>query len=1115
MVKKMVSFLTLKKRGQEKPYSNYAKEKFIFHDDTGRRWPVSVLVLVLTVLFLSTVTAVITSSLFDDPNVTPVNFDRELKAVQEPLNNEAESSPPFVAEHQYRAASIPKNEASETYGFYLRDNTSSQGSLKQNIDSLDVIIPNWYYINSEGTIKKEAEKKVDAVARKENIKIIPAFELEEPEDIQMMQKALQSTELRGELVKNVHDQVQKDQYQGINLDFSGIPEEDKNAVNEFVKELSIPFKESGLQIIITATPEGGPYDFEQLSAFADRIIVTAYDEHYESSEAGPVASAGWTQKMLKDLPIPADKLILGIANIGYDWIENSNEPAKMLSYEEIMKMASESNLTVQWDENSRNPYLRYKENNENHIVWFLDGVTSYNQIKMGLDQGARGVAIRSLGFEEKGIWSLLKNEGTITQQADELKTIENLVSLSDTGSGEVITFSENTGKGSRTIHLDGNGFIDKQTYMEFPVHRFVERHADSTDKKIAITFDDGPDPLYTPKILDILSEKGVPATFFVLGKQTALYPDIAARIKREGHDIGSHTFSHTNIEEDSPWMIEAELNATQWLIQQTTGHSTSLFRPPYTTDADYAPNELGPILTAQNMGYHMVGSLIDTRDWGANSAGQIVETAVSNVDRGNILLLHDAGGDRSITVEALPKIIDELRKEGYTFVTVSSLMGKSQSEIMPPVQNDASIYMVFYKIASSMYSFLAKFSVVFFTGAIIFGIVRLLFLLFFSSRHRKNYQKRKIDPDYQPAVTVIIPAYNEEKVIEGTVHSILKSDYENFEIMVVDDGSSDRTAEVVRTAFSSDERVRLIVKANGGKSSAINRGFKDAKGEVIIILDADTSIASNSISLLASYFADEQVAAVSGNVKIGNVRNLLTTWQHVEYVTGFNLEKRAFDELNAITVVPGAIGAWRKSAVEEAGFFAEDTLAEDTDITIQVLRNGYRVKYEPNAYAYTEAPEDMKTFIKQRFRWSYGILQCLWKHRGALFNSKQKTLGFIGLPNMWSQYGLQALAPLADIVFIIGLFGDAPKILAFYSAFLLLDMLVAYYSFKLEKVSARPLIWLFLQRFVYRQFLTFTIWKSFTFVLKGVMVGWNKFDRSGNVRLPLESVAESAKRRGA
>ena len=256
---------------------------------------------------------------------------------------------------------------------------------------------------------------------------------------------------------------------------------------------------------------------------------------------------------------------------------------------------------------------------------------------------------------------------------------------------------------------------------------------------------------------------------------------------------------------------------------------------------------------------------------------------------------------------------------------------------------------------------------------------------------------------------------------------------------------------------------------------------------------------------------DEKVAAVAGNVKIGNVRNIMTMWQHVEYVTGPNLEKRAFDELNCITVVPGAIGAWRKSAIAEIGYFEDDTLAEDTDVTLKLLRKGHRVTFEPNANAYTEAPENVKSFIKQRFRWTYGIFQCMWKHRGALFNPKQKSLGFIGLPNMWFQYVIQGLAPLADLFFIIGLLiGDTSTVLGFYLSFFIVDYFVALYTFKLERVSAKPLLLLFIQRFVYRQFFTFTIWKSIIFALRGVLVGWNKLKRSGHVQLPDKQLENNA-----
>ncbi|MFL6557270.1 MAG: glycosyltransferase family 2 protein, partial [Bacillus sp. (in: firmicutes)] len=327
------------------------------------------------------------------------------------------------------------------------------------------------------------------------------------------------------------------------------------------------------------------------------------------------------------------------------------------------------------------------------------------------------------------------------------------------------------------------------------------------------------------------------------------------------------------------------------------------------------------------------------------------------------------------------------------------------------------------------------------------------------------------------------------------------SDYPAFEILVIDDGSKDDTAVVVQETYANHPLVKLIQKTNGGKSSAVNLGFKEANGEIVVALDADTLIAENAISLLVNHFKNENVAAVSGNVKVGNKGNLLTNWQHIEYVTGFNLERRAFAALNCITVVPGAIGAWKKTAVEEAGYFQEDTLAEDTDITLTLLCNGKKIEFEEKAYAYTEVPEDIRSLAKQRYRWVYGTLQCLWKHREALFNKKHNSLGYLALPNMWLfQYIYQTISPIADLLFILALFNPHPeKAVIGFILFYLLDFGTSLYAFRLEKESPKPLGSLFLQRILYKQLMTYVVVKSIFSAIKGVTVGWGKLKRKGNV----------------
>ncbi|WP_409303456.1 glycosyltransferase [Peribacillus sp. SCS-155] len=1085
---------------------------FIFQDNSGKRWTKVWIFSLAGFIFLAVVFSVIGVSLFKNPELSPLELEetQKLQPVNESISNTVKKTAMLVLDKHKEQFKIPK---SEIYGFHESDDPLSKESFLYNIDNLGVLIPDWYYLESEAVFKKKTEKKLERYAEKNNVKIMPRLQVKEGTDEVIIHRLLRSPEFQTSMIEKLLQQVKTDRYAGLNIDFVRIREEDKVHFTSFISDLYRSFHKQNLQVTLTVSPYEKGYDYAALSKVTDRMIVQVLDEHSEMTKPGPVASVGWTHRTLSKLSIPQEKLIISLGNMGYDWKVNSGEPAQPATISKIMETAAASNLKTQWDVASRNPYLRYKEGNDEHILWFLDAATSYNQLKIAMEQGIKGVAVQRLGYEDPGLWKFINDTSKMETNVTMLKSVDNPVPVHNEGNGEFIKIKSVAQKGVRSIDLDENGLISYENYEKYPLPFVVKKYGESEAKEVVLSFDDGPNPAVTPKILDILSEKQVPATFFVLGKQAALYPNIIERINREGHEIGSHTFSHANIKTDSARALQAEMNSTQRLIQQITGRSTTLFRPPYTIDAEYEETkDLTPILNVQKMGYTMVGSYIDTRDWETESSKTIVDRALQNLSNGNIILLHDSGGDRSATIEALPKIIDTLRAKGYTFVTTAHLVNKSKAEVMPKVEERSNAYMVFYSIADKLFIAATKLCLIFFTVGIILGIIRMLFMIFFSAKHRTKQRKKRMNPDFTPAVSVIIPAYNEEKVIEKTIQSILKSDYSNLEIIVVDDGSTDDTAKAVREAINKFEvnKVRLIVKQNGGKSSALNAGVHQSNGEIIIILDADTSIASNAISLLVNHFDNEKVAAVSGNVRIGNIRNLLTLWQHVEYVLGANLEKRSFHELNCITVVPGAIGAWKKSAIIGAGYFEDDTLAEDTDMTLKILREGHSIAFEPNAYAYTEAPEDLGSFIKQRFRWSYGILQCLWKHKRAMFNPKQKALGFIGLPNMLSQYFLQALSPVADIFFIVGLFGDTPKILTFYLVFLLVDVLAAFYAFRLEKVNAKPLLLLFVQRFIYRLLLTYTIVKSITFAIRGVLIGWNKLKRSGNVQLPSAKLEKGA-----
>ncbi|HEX2639672.1 MAG TPA: glycosyltransferase, partial [Pyrinomonadaceae bacterium] len=570
---------------------------------------------------------------------------------------------------------------------------------------------------------------------------------------------------------------------------------------------------------------------------------------------------------------------------------------------------------------------------------------------------------------------------------------------------------------------------------------------------------------------------------------------------------------------------DIELNANQRLFQAFTGRSLRLFRAPYFGDAEpTTADELGPALAAQNDGYVNVGLHVDPDDWQTPGTDEIVKRTVDGVTnqtsdedvRGQIVLLHDGGGDRTQTLEALPRIIETLRAKGYRFVTVSQLAGLSQEKTMPFVADNERVITRADGVAFSLFWLFDKTMKWLFWLGIVLGTTRLLFIALLALRSRLRRPKTVSDAAFLPFVSVIVPAFNEEKVIVKTLKSLLRSTYPNFEILVVDDGSTDATSRVVKENFAGEPKVQLFTLANSGKANALNYGLKRATGEVVIGLDADTIFKPQTIGELAREFTDETVGAVAGNAKVGNRLNMITRWQALEYITSQNLDRRAFASLNAITVVPGAVGAWRREALERAEGFESNTLAEDQDLTLRVRQLGYRIAYAERAVAYTEAPDTFRGLAKQRFRWSFGTLQCMWKHRRALFNKKFGALGWVAMPNVWIfQILFPLVSPLMDLMFVWTMAGylvqrlEHPKefiaphmaeVVFYYVFFLLIDSAAAAVGFAFERrENWKLLVWLPVQRFGYRQIMYSVMVKSVKTAFKGALVGWNKVERKATV----------------
>src|SRR5262249_34241770 len=465
-----------------------------------------------------------------------------------------------------------------------------------------------------------------------------------------------------------------------------------------------------------------------------------------------------------------------------------------------------------------------------------------------------------------------------------------------------------------------------------------------------------------------------------------------------------------------------------------------------------------------------------------------------------------------------PELIDQLRAEGFELVTVSDLMGKTRDEVMPSVPADlwwqtwsgrAAFATINGLFATIHYLFLA---------GIVLGVSRLLFIGTLAVIEHWRQRHDVFDRDYSPTVAVIVPAYNEERVINQTISSLLASDHPpNFEIVVVDDGSADNTYQRVKEAFGDEPRVRLYTKPNSGKADALNFGVAHTSAEIVIALDADTIFARDTISKLVRHFSNPRVGAVAGNAKVGNRINLLTRWQALEYITSQNLDRRAFDVLNCVTVVSGAVGAWRRELVEEAGGFSSITLAEDAELTMAIRKLGHQIEYEDEAIALTEAPDTVRGFIRQRYRWMYGTLQAAWHHRDALFRPRYGSLGFVALPNIFVfQVLFPLISPAMDLLMLVTVVtATVNKIyhpneyaadtlwrgLFYYSMFVAVEFIAAIVAFMLEKsANNRLLVWLFWQRFFYRQLMYYVAIKSFMASLKGVAVGWNKLERKATVK---------------
>lgn len=1107
---------------------------FIFHDPSGARWvrvrrglqiaglaALGVLVLVgiavATKPQLPALTLNSVARLGDSKEVRDIIAgERAAKAVpfqaayakKEPVQYVKSASPVI---HQKTAARTRDGQPI-VFGYYVNWDPASIVSLRLNLNRLTHLVPEWLTLaNGKGDLTDESDPTVIRIAADAHLPVLAMVtNFRGGWQKRDLHSAITNPRNRASLIENIYSNVTEHKFAGVAIDFEQLKPADRGALVEFMKELRAKLQPAGLLVTESVPADDPAYDLKRLGQLNDFIVPMVYDEHYQSGTPGPVASEDWFEKQLEQLAkqLPADKTVIGFGQYGYDWTIGARG-ANEVTFGDVIAAAQQNKTAITWDRDQQNPVLRYTRDGARHEVWFLDAVTALNQFYAIRDNGFRGMAVWRLGAEDPGLWTVLSGNRWPDEKFEPwtLFTLNANKSVGHYGSGDILRVTETPHQGKRNVWKTKDEDFEEQ-YQELPAYYVIEAQGgpkDDGSKMIALTFDDGPDPTYTPRVLDVLKAKKAPASFFVVGVNVEEHPELITRAYAEGHSIGNHTYSHPNIATLTEESTTRQLSMTQRLIEHATGRSTTLFRPPYNADSEpQTPVEITPILRAQNQNYVTVGERIDPRDWQPGiTADQIVSEVLSEKDNGHIVLLHDAGGDRTATIQALPKIIDTLRAQGYKFVSLPELMGKTRDEVMPvPPAGERR----WAQIEGGALDMKGGFKLLLgrlFLIAIFLTVGRSLIYSALAVVQKMRARRRVFDTAFHPPVSVLIAAYNEEAVITRTVQSMLSNGYGDLEVVVVDDGSKDRTLEVLQSAFGEDPRVRIFTQPNRGKSAALNHAITQARNEILVAVDADTIFRSGSIAALVRHFADDNVGAVSGNARVGNRKGLIARFQSIEYICGFNLDRRALDLLNAITVVPGAVGAWRKSLVRELGGFAHDTLAEDTDLTLAIRRSGYAVRYEESAVAFTEAPETTTTLAKQRFRWSFGTLQAAWKHRAATFNPAYGFLGFVAMPSIWIfQVLLAAIAPAAEIAMIVAIAaGNGKTVLSYYLAFFVIESMAALLAYALEGEWPTDLKWFFAQRVYFRFLMHFILAKSLVYAIKGRMVGWGKLERTASVEV--------------
>jgi spore germination protein YaaH/peptidoglycan/xylan/chitin deacetylase (PgdA/CDA1 family) len=737
-------------------------------------------------------------------------------------------------------------------GFYAPWQPTGLHSLRANAGSITHLLPAWLKLSPDGSGIDDRDwdptltpqnLEVVGIARAHHMQIWPVLSNAEKHvfDRTRAQNLLHDEDSQNGVITELRDWLKSRGFQGVNIDLEALPDADLPLVPKFLARLKAAFAPEGLGVSCDIQSTNDQLDWKALAAPCDFVVVEGYDEHATVDAPGPISSMGWYREQLDRAvtEVPPAKMVMGLGNYAYDWTEGGKE-AEPLSYLGAVLRARDRRQgeaprnVVDFDPEALNPTFNYEDDTgTEHEVWMLDGVTAGNELHLAHTLGVRQYALWVLGSEDPSLWTLLRGARADSLPAlDGLKTIEFPYDVEFLGDGEILSVAEHPKTGHRDIDIDPASLIcTDERYTDYP-NSFVLRRTGYLPHHLALTFDDGPYPQWTSDILDSLKVLGVPATFFVIGENADRWPDLVQRMYDEGHEIGNHSFTHPNLGEASSGRTRLELVATQRSIEAILGRSTRLFRPPYNADAEpTSAEEVRPVEIASDLGYAVVGEYLDPQDWDLTvdlpeggtrrkTSADIATAVITDVHtgRGNTILLHDGGGDRSRTAAALRMFITPLRAQGDTFVTVSTLMGETRDEVMPAVNPNDKLLIGGDRIAFNTLYSIEAFLTLAFLAAIALGTARVIMIVTLALIARGR-EKRLLPPGATPAtnVSVLIAAYNEHNVIARTVHAVLASEPPPLEVIVVDDGSTDGTEDAHRAPGQRGQSHRAQYGAGAGE----------------------------------------------------------------------------------------------------------------------------------------------------------------------------------------------------------------------------------------------------------------------------------------------------------